>query len=90
LAQGVPVVSIDRGGIKPQVGPAGVVFGRDEDFPSSCTAWIRNLVDAPETLSKLKLDSRNVFLNDRRTALYRLDTLFSEPFDVLHPPVRHA
>ena len=86
LAQGVPVLSYDRGSIAEQIGEAGAILPREGDFVAFALTWLRDQQTHPEKLQTLQSKARAVFDADRRRARDCLNLLFDD--HAQYPPMK--
>lgn len=80
-AHGVPAITFNRGCIQSQTGACGLVIPKEADFVNEALSWLKVQLEAPETLTQLKIDTRKSFMDDREQALQKISRLI----DIVRP-----
>ena len=91
LANGVPVISVDRGCVRDQVAEAGFVFEPDADFVGEALLALAWYLARPDALAAHRRAARSRHEEDRRIARTRIVALFAAPpVAVNEAPIRGA
>jgi glycosyltransferase involved in cell wall biosynthesis len=78
MAAGCAIASFNRGCIATQIGAAGLVVERHEDFIEKTIMWLKNLVEDKSNLEQLSDQVLKIFAEHRTRALESLDSFLCD------------